>query len=324
MLPIWPATVIDRTLQRVGISGRSKLPPCPLCSTPASRVACELKPPYRLLYCPGCDLGYVDPMPTTTELTEFYESDAYFSGGHEGFGFTNQVETGDKLRDSLLWGWPYLDELEKITVTRGKILDVGCGTGFRLSVAKARGWEPNGVELSEFAAGVANERYAVNVKNCRLSDADFDDDTFDAVMINAVLEHVPDPIELLVEATRVLKPGGGMAILLPHYGSPRSKMRGADWNEIRPPEHLTFHSHASIRVMAEAAGLEVVNISSHPKYHVTPAELAGCVPGKASELVEKAEEALGLLPAKLLRDLFIEGYHRTLQFPLITAWFRHP
>ena len=261
-------------------------------------------------------------MPTTLELAEFYESDAYSEGGQEGL--TNRIETDDKLRDSLLWGWPYLDELEKITVTRGKILEVGCGTGFRLSVAKARGWDPHGVELSELATTVANERYAVNAKRCGLVEAQFDDESFDAVMITTVLERSPDPIQQLTETSRVLKHGGGMAILLPHYGSPRSKMRGADWNEIRPPEQLTFHSHASIRVMAEAAGLEVVNISSHPKYHVTPHELAGCVPGKAADLVNRAEESFGMMPAKLLRDLFIESYHRTMQFPMITAWFRRP
>ena len=322
MLPIWPATIIDRTLQRLGAERSSKLPPCPLCSVPASRVVSALVEPYRLLYCPACDLGYVDPMPTALELAKFYESDDYSEGGQEGL--TNRIETDDKLRDSLLWGWPYLDELEKITVTRGKILEAGCGTGFRLSVAKARGWDTHGVELSDLAVTVANDRYAVNAKSCGLIEAQFDDESFDAVMITTVLERSPDPIELLKEASRVLKHGGGMALLLPHYGSPRSKILGSDWSEIRPPEQLTFHSHASIRVMAKVAGLEVVDISSHPKYHVTPDELAGCVPGKAGDIVAKAEESFGLLPAKLIRDLFIESYHRTMQFPMITAWFRRP
>jgi SAM-dependent methyltransferase len=283
---------------------------------------CGLDESYRLLYCPGCDLGFVDPMPTPAELTEFYASDAYFEGGHEGFGFENQKEVGDGLRVSLLTGWPYLDRLEEIVPSRGSILDVGCGTGFRLSVAKERGWDAQGVELSEYASGVGRDHYGLQVKNCRLAEADFAPESFDAIMINAVLEHVPDPVRLLSEASALLRPGGGMAILLPHYGSPRAKMRGAAWNEIRPPEHLTFHSHASIRAMAERSGLQVEAISSHPRYHVTPAELPGCVPGPGKVAVKVVEKLGGQARGVRLQERLIGLYHRSLQYPLITAWFR--
>jgi SAM-dependent methyltransferase len=255
-------------------------------------------------------------------LTAFYASDAYFEGGHEGFGFANQKETGDRLRASLLKGWPYLDRLEAIVPEKGKILDVGCGTGFRLSVAKARGWEAFGVELSEYAAGVGRDHYGLEVQNCRLAEANFSPNSFDGIMINAVLEHVPEPVKLLTEAAQLLRAGGGMAILLPHYGSPRAKIRGAEWNEIRPPEHLTFHSHASIQAMADRAGLQVEGISSHPRYHVTPDELSACVPGPGKAGVR----ILGKLGGEVLGDRLerglIELYHRSLQYPLITAWFR--
>ncbi len=284
---------------------------------------CDLAPPYRLLYCPGCDLGFVDPMPKPEELTAFYANEDYFEGGHEGFGFENQKQTGDTLRESLLGGWPYLDRLEQIVAPRGKILDVGCGTGFRLSVAKARGWEAYGVELSEYASSVGRDHYGLNVQNCRLADANFEPAFFDAIMINAVLEHVPDPVRLLGEAVKLLRPGGGMAILLPHYGSPRAKMRGGSWNEIRPPEHLTFHSHASIRAMAEQVGLGVEGISSHPRYHVTPDELPGCVPGPGKLGVRVASRLGGEAMANRLQERLIGMYHRSLQYPLITAWFRN-
>jgi len=283
---------------------------------------CGLEDGYRLLYCPGCDMGFVDPMPTPQELTAFYESDAYFEGGHEGFGFENQKEVGDRLRESLLRGWPYLDRLEEIVPQRGKILDVGCGTGFRLSVAKARGWDAYGVELSEYASGVGRDHYGLKVENCRLAEAGFEPDSFDAIMINAVLEHVPDPVRLLSEATALLRPGGGMAILLPHYGSPRAKMRGGNWNEIRPPEHLTFHSHASIRAMARQSGLHVEGVSSHPRFHVTPDELVNCVPGPGKMAVRILGKLGGQAAGEGLQDRLIGLYHRSLQYPLITAWFR--
>lgn len=322
VLKLWTNTVVDRSLQRVGLQKDTGYPACPICQVGASRVMCELSDPYRLLYCPGCDLGFVDPMPTPEELTAFYASDAYFEGGHEGFGFDNQKEVGDRLRESLLRAWPYLDRLEEIVPERGRILDVGCGTGFRLSVAKARGWEAHGVELSDYAASVGRDHYGLNVQNCRLADADFGGVSFDAVMINAVLEHVPDPVELLRQGADVLREGGAMAILLPHYGSPRAKMRGADWNEIRPPEHLTFHSHASIREMAAKAGLEVEGISSHPRYHVTPDELPGCVPGPGKTAVRLLQKVGAQQVGERLQEHLIGLYHRSLQYPLITAWLR--
>ncbi len=312
----WGWAVLDRLGDRLGRQGDQGA--CPACDAPASRHLFDAKDT-AILYCPACDLAFANPLPTEEELTAFYSDDAYFQGGHEGYGFCDQVTVGDRLRESLLESWPFLDRMAAWLPDKGRLLDIGCGTGFRLSVATARGWQAEGVEPSTFASQVARDHYGQTCHTGRLDDTPFPDDTFDAVVLHAVIEHVTDPRGLVGEATRLLRPGGILAMQTPNFGSRRVKLRGKDWNEIRPPEHIVMHSETSIRRLAEGAGLEWLAFSTHPRYTVSPAEVPGCLPGPTRQLVSALE---GTPFASPIQQALLATYNRIWQYPILACWLR--
>jgi 2-polyprenyl-3-methyl-5-hydroxy-6-metoxy-1,4-benzoquinol methylase len=115
----------------------------------------------------------------------------------------------DQMKDAYI---RQLNILENLTTDK-KILDVGCGLGIFLAVAKSKDWNVYGLESSENARYFADKNF--NIKY-QLSFEEFSDNTFDVVRISHVLEHIPEPKEFLQHLYRVLKPSGILVIIVPN------------------------------------------------------------------------------------------------------------
>ena len=86
--------------------------------------------------------------------------------------------------------------------------------------------------------------------------------SFDVITLWDVIEHVPDPVPLLTEAARVLRPGGRLVLTTGDWGSAYAQARGSDWHLMTPPWHLTMFSRATMARAADRAGLRVVACAS--------------------------------------------------------------
>ena len=176
---------------------------CNLCGHDGFRVLESDTPPYRVLCCRRCRLVFVDPAPPAKALCEHYDGDYY----HEWI---------DAQRDRRLAMWEArLDRLGKWT-KRGRLLDVGCGEGTFLELARKRGWDVQGTELSRFAADYASRALGREIFCGELAEARFRDGEFDAVTLWHVLEHVTDPGRYLSEVRRILKPKGILIVAVPN------------------------------------------------------------------------------------------------------------
>ncbi|MBC7260975.1 MAG: class I SAM-dependent methyltransferase, partial [Chloroflexi bacterium] len=143
---------------------------------------------------------------------------------------------------------------------RGRLLDVGCGNGMFLERMRQLGWEVAGVEPDAAAVAVAREKMGLDVFQGSLEDAKFPDEHFDAITMNHVIEHVPDPIGTLKECCRVLKPGGKLVVVTPNIGSMGYQVFGEHWRGLEVPRHLHIFSPQSLRAAAERAGLLVQEV----------------------------------------------------------------
>ena len=79
-------------------------------------------------------------------------------------------------------------------------------------------------------------------------------ESFDAVVMNHVIEHVHDPVELLVEARRLLKQDGVLVLITPNAESQEHRIFGASWYSLDPPRHLHIFSPRSLSKLARLSG----------------------------------------------------------------------
>lgn len=151
------------------------------------------------------------------------------------------------------------------------LLDVGCGDGEALDILRLLGWQVVGVELDGKAVAAARAR-DLDVRHGDLAAAGFANDSFDVVTSSHVIEHVHDPLAFLIEQKRVLKTGGRLVAVTPNARGWTHTRYGGNWRPLEPPRHLVIFTPASLKVLAVAAGLSQVQVTTTARA-VTLAEI---------------------------------------------------
>jgi 2-polyprenyl-3-methyl-5-hydroxy-6-metoxy-1,4-benzoquinol methylase len=235
---------------------------------------------WTLVQCPGCQLVWLNPQPTPNNIEKLYSQ--YFT--HQTFNakknaltglrksmkasilqssYGYQIDGSNKVMGSVLSYIGPLREMAGRSVRwleahkKGCLLDIGCGNGLFLDQMRHFGWDVAGVEPDGKAVSVAREKFGLEVFQGSLEGARFADGRFDAITMSHVIEHVPDPIGLLKECRRVLKPGGRLVIVTPNIKSMGRRVFGDAWLHWDPPRHLFLFSPQALRACAEAARMNV-------------------------------------------------------------------
>ncbi len=142
----------------------------------------------------------------------------------------------------------------------GRILDVGCSAAFFMSVAKEKGWLPQGAEIAKWAADFSREELGIDVFNGPLQDAKLPADRFDVVFSSHVMEHIGQPLGLLTEMARVLRPGGAHVTVVPtQFASPSWRLARRFVGD-PPPIHASFYTRETYAAFLKKAGLRVESI----------------------------------------------------------------
>ena len=118
-----------------------------------------------------------------------------------------------------------------------RLLDIGCALGFFLDVAKERGWEPTGVEVSGFAAKWARKHLGVTVINSSFLDATLAPESFDVITFFFVAEHFKDVEKVIERAYTALKRGGLIACALPNGKGISSRIDLKQFVQVHPRDH---------------------------------------------------------------------------------------
>jgi 2-polyprenyl-3-methyl-5-hydroxy-6-metoxy-1,4-benzoquinol methylase len=151
-----------------------------------------------------------------------------------------------------------MELLEKTTGGPGRLIDVGCGTGELLAVARDRGWNVIGIDPVADQAEHARSERQLDVRAATLEEFGKPEHPFDAVTAFHVLEHMPEPIAFARGLSEIARPGGSLMIEVPNFDSLERKRRGPRWGHLRPLEHLVHYTPDSLRRVLESAGLEQV------------------------------------------------------------------
>lgn len=132
-------------------------------------------------------------------------------------------------------------QLRFVPKAPAKILDFGCGNGHYISRLKQLGYEVYGIEPDPKAVEAAQE-LGLNVCTPDEAKGIFGNSTLDAITINHVIEHVPDPIETLQYFHSLLKPGGMIYIEAPNALASGLSVFGKYWRGLEAPRHFSIPS----------------------------------------------------------------------------------
>jgi 2-polyprenyl-3-methyl-5-hydroxy-6-metoxy-1,4-benzoquinol methylase len=155
--------------------------------------------------CGGCGLIFPNPMPIPV-----HGPDQHYAVPPEEY-FHHHEE-----RDKLEYASMLMQQLQELRIEKGTLLDIGAGRGETLRVAREHGWEVTGIETSPSFAEYATRYSGAQIIQKPLHECGFNENTFDAVVLGAVLEHLYNPAEVVQEIARVLKPGGALFIDVPN------------------------------------------------------------------------------------------------------------
>lgn len=139
----------------------------------------------------------------------------------------------------------------------GRLLDIGCGQGTFLAEMRRAGWDVQGIEPDVSAAAVARAS-GVPVINASFEEVPLSPESFDAVTLNHVIEHLYDPIEAFRIVHDLLRPGGMIWIATPNLESRGHDRYGRDWIGLDPPRHLVLFTRPSLARAVESAGFELL------------------------------------------------------------------
>jgi 2-polyprenyl-3-methyl-5-hydroxy-6-metoxy-1,4-benzoquinol methylase len=228
--------------------------PCPTCGSADARHELD-KDHMRLLRCAVCDLVYVSPTFDEAHYREVYASREYQEIVRD-LGITSheyRVQRFGAERVALM--------ARHLDVPKPRYFDIGCSTGFVVEAARDAGWDAVGIDLNPSAIEFGKSR-GLDLRTAALEDEGFDAESFDAVSLFDVLEHLHDPVRTLRASVRLLRPGGIVFLYVPNYDSASRLLMGTDAHFIWPTHHLNYYTPATIRDLMTREQLDTVYLAT--------------------------------------------------------------
>lgn len=225
----------------------------------------------RIVRCRECGFIYANPMPFPRDFSHYADPDVYF----RAHNVQDKIDYARKLLQeatALLGG------------AGGKLLDIGCGRGESLVAAQELGWHAQGVEPSEDFVRYGREQLGVEVQQGFIENINYPDAAFDVVFLSAVLEHVYEPLALLKECRRLLRPGGLLFIDVPNeaglyftMGRLYHRLRGRAWTlNLSPtfePYHVAGFSPHTLAIAFSKTHFEMAKLRTYQAKLASPSKL---------------------------------------------------
>lgn len=188
---------------------------CPLCHSPAINQEFFLEyKATKIFYfsCQNCGLVFQNPRLDEKSIHAIYQSQEYWGegGSSDNSAYSNYFQADHlRVRQSL----SRLQKIMAVTGLRsGKLLDVGCATGFFGFSAQKFGFEVIGIEPSEQMSRFGREQYGLKIHCCMLETCALAETDFDIVTLWGTDSHFLHPWEGFKKLTGFLKPGGFIAM----------------------------------------------------------------------------------------------------------------
>ena len=216
---------------------------------------------YPLVRCASCHLEYVSPRPTGSALGRHYPNDYFGYALHEDAPRFMQPFLRAMARDISLRRIRYLEASAGRIEKDHQILDVGCGANRLLQcIRDERGCIGTGLDFKPEVVSYVRDTLHMPIVQGSLGTAGLREASYDTVFMMEYLEHELDPRGLMMEARRITKPGGHLALELPHIAAWPGRMFGRFWWNLDIPRHLIFFTPDTLARMLDECGYEMLSV----------------------------------------------------------------
>lgn len=200
----------------------------------------------RIVRCRSCSLVYTNPRPDDSAVSHGYadSEDRQYSEQSANRSINAHISIATIRRFS----------------SGGRLLEVGCAMGYFLNAARTD-FAVEGVELSRWAAAEAKRRFGLPVRAGTIAGGDFASESFDVVALIDVIEHLTDPVRMIEDCRRLLKPGGLLYIVTPDIDSFSARVLRGQWWGLRPA-HIYYFSRQTLSRLIESRGFEISLVRS--------------------------------------------------------------
>ena len=207
---------------------------------------------FDLLYDSDLDMLVTNPQPSLDVLDKYYDSPDYLShtdGNKSLFEKLYQFVRNIALKNKL-------NLINSLSANKGKILDIGAGTGDFLAFVKQNGWQTIGSEPSQKAREIAIKKGVDFVNEI----SELDNQSFDVITMWHVLEHVPDLEKQVQELKRLLKPNGTLIVAVPNFKSFDANYYKEFWAAYDVPIHFWHFSKKAIKLLFEKENMKLIDV----------------------------------------------------------------
>lgn len=217
---------------------------CLICNDPSLRVLSRYEKDH-LVKCSNCGFVFASSIPSESALIHHYE----------GYGRRNYLSPITVKRY-----YELLSTFEKFRST-GKLIDVGCGIGYFLSVAKEQNWKVHGTEFTDEAVRICREK-GISMEQGKLNPAKYETGSFDVITSFEVMEHINNPREEVQLFHSLLRKGGAVYVTTPNFNSLSRILLKEKWNVLAYPEHLCYYTVSTLQRLFTDSGFSLLKIET--------------------------------------------------------------
>lgn len=232
---------------------------CPVCNADTFKEVLSAKDytvsgeSFKVVECPQCTLRFTQGVPALDSIAPYYKAESYISHSNSSKGIINRLYQSVRKRTIV----QKRKLVQSVTgLQTGTLLDVGSGTGFFAADMKESGWNVKGLEPDPDARKVASDLFNLELQPVENLSA-LKGNTYDAITLWHVLEHVHDLNEYINRFKSLLTEKGKLIIAVPNYTSFDASVYKEYWAAYDVPRHLYHFSPTAMKVLIEKHGLSV-------------------------------------------------------------------
>lgn len=273
---------------------------------------------FNLEKCCVCGTGFVNPRPSPASLKALYAC--------HGHGSKSLTSLQEVLASEAEFPNSTVDAKRLVTFAKKllgpenpenlKALDIGSGYGFFSQAARIQGFNVVAVNPAIAENQIFKELNGFDPIPLFFEEAEFSNEKFDLVILSQILEHLLDPLQVLIKIRKLLKRGGVIAVAVPNVDAILIKILQSKSSFLGLPDHIIHFSREGLGAILQRAGFDIKlhrYISRIPYYTISN-KLH--IQGKSRKLVNGCVRVLQWAPLVIANRLGLGLFHNMWAVPV--------